>query len=528
MGAIAVPAHAMAPPLSLQQTFTEPGLSGLGSAVSALDDWAVAGGQGGAVLYHKTHNAWSRVGRLVPEPAEADPVADGYGLAVDMDDGIVVVGAPNYDGNRGAAYVFTYSSTYGWTYTTKLQAASPVPGEKFGISVSVDGSTIAVGASAEIREPESQPVQSAVYLFTKGVSWTQTDRIGGATPPQMDWLGHEVCVYGTTLVADAPQYDNHAGAAYVYEITGGEAGSPQVLREFNDALAEEPHSFHHFGCGVTVRGSTIAVGAPGVYSPYGAAFIFVYDSTAGAWVPEAEITTPNAEWYGYSVALCTNSALVGAFGDDGTGTASYYTRTGGTWSRQGEIAVGAGKEPGDMYGYAVDLYCSVAMVGAPGDSAGAGTVYFHTTCKATPVYRFYNPRTGTHFYTDSQEERDYVWSQLSRFFSYEGVSHMTNPANNDQQLHRFFNMQNGSHFYTANLAEVERVKSTLAYLYHYDGPTYCVSLNDGGEGKVAVHRFFNVRNGSHFYSANPGEVASVKANLSATYRYEGIAFYLGQ
>jgi len=528
-GVLVAPAYAKAPPLSLQQTFPEPGLGGLGSSVSCLDEWAVAGGQGGAIVYHKVHNTWSRYTSLMPVPAEANPVADGYGLAVDMDDGVVVVGAPDYNGGRGAVYVFTYSSSSGgWFFSQKLQAAAPVAGERFGVSVSVDGATIAVGASAEVREPESQPVESAVYLFTKGTAWTQTQRIPGPSWPAMDWFGHEVCVYGTTLVADAPQYDNHSGAAFVYQVTNGVAGTPQVLREFDSNLEEAPHSFHHFGCGITVRGSTMAVGAPGASSPYGGAYIFVYDTDAGRWVPEAEITKPNAEWYGYTVALCTDCALVGAFGDDGTGTASYYTRSGNTWTYHGDIAVGSGAASGDMYGYAVDLYCSAAMVGAPGDNGGAGTVYFHTTCKPTPVYRFFNPKAGTHFYTDSVEERDRVWSTLSRYFAYEGVGYMTNPENNDYQLHRFYNLRSGSHFYTADLSEVARVKATLSNIYQYDGPTYFVSMTDGGEGKIPVHRFYNIRNGSHFYSADPQEIARVQATLGATYKHEGVAFYLGQ
>ncbi|MRR11742.1 hypothetical protein EG835_04590 [bacterium] len=72
------------------------------------------------------------------------------------------------------------------------------------------------------------------------------------------------------------------------------------------------------------------------------------------------------------------------------------------------------------------------------------------------------------------------------------------------------------------------MKNTMSGIFHYDGPTYCVSMTDGGEGKTPVHRFFNLKNGSHFYSANTDEIAHVRDTMQSTYKHEGVAFYLGQ
>lgn len=534
---VAVPAHAVAPTFGLQQTFSEPGVNLFGTSVSCVDEWAVAGGQGKAVVYHKVRNTWSRFDELKPDPNLADPAADGYGLCVDMDDGIVVVGAPNTDGGNGAAYVYTYSSSQGrWFWTATLRPATPVTGERFGASVSVDGSTIVIGAPGH-DDLGGQSAESSVYIFTNTGAWAESSRIDGPPGlPAIDWFGHEVCVYGSTLIVGAPKFDGMAGAAYVYQITDGEVGESQTLRTFNGTtLTEEYQAGNHFGCAVTVRGSTILVGAPGANivgeNPTGGGYVFVYDTDAGEWIAEGEIThpAPAPDFFGYSVALCTDVALVGAhYHDAETGSASFFRRAADVWSHDSGVQLGSGKGAGDWYGYSVDTYCSVAVVGAPHDNGGTGTVYFHTTSKPVPVYRFYNPRAGTHFYTDNQAERDYVAQNLSRYYTWEGTVYQTNPGNNTHSLYRFYNVRNGSHFYTADVAEKDNVIAKLGAIYQYDGPTYLVSLNDGGEGKLPVHRFYNLRNGSHFYTASEAEKVNVIATLGAYYKYEGVAFYLGQ
>lgn len=525
-GAFATPAYAVAPKYSLYQAFSEPGIARFGSSVSCSGTLAIAGGRGAVVTYAWYRNAWTRTGRL--ETGVPTAVSDGYGLAVDMDSGVAVVGAPYHDGDRGAAYVFTYSGSQGrWYYAPELVPTDPLPaGSRFGTSVTVDDGVIVVGASGE-DGANGQVTRGAFYVFTRAVDvWEQSDTVLSPNgPAATDWFGHELCLYGDTLVVGAPKAESAEGAAYAYPIVNGSAGSPQLLKAF-DHIGTSATVGDHFGHAVTIRGGTMLVGAPGADGGAGSAFVFVKDGNS--WVAESVIDKPaGAGEYGSAVSLCTNEALVGAHADAGGGSASHFTRAASTWTYRSNMGAGS-TTAGDEYGYAVELYCSWAMVGAPGTSAGAGRVHFHSTSEALPVWRFYNPASGTHFYTDNPDERDNVWRNLSRYFTYEGECYRTNPANNDAQLHRFYNLRNRSHFYTADLDEVARVKATLGAIYQYDGPTYFVSRSTGGEDKTAVHRFYNVRNNSHFYSADPNEVARVQATLGGTYRYEGVAFYLGQ
>lgn len=144
-----------------------------------------------------------------------------------------------------------------------------------------------------------------------------------------------------------------------------------------------------------------------------------------------------------------------------------------------------------------------------------------------PVYRFYNVRNGTHFFTPNEDEKAQVQATLSAVYNFEGVAYRLNVANNPVQLYRFYNVRNGSHFYTASDSEAANVMSTLSHIFQYDGRTYSVNPAQV-PNSIPVYRFYNLRNGSHFYTADEAEKADVQARLWQTYQYEGPAFWLGQ
>ncbi len=143
------------------------------------------------------------------------------------------------------------------------------------------------------------------------------------------------------------------------------------------------------------------------------------------------------------------------------------------------------------------------------------------------VYRFYNFKQGVHFYTASEEEKNSVIARLSSVYRLEGVGYNINVANpaNSHPLYRFYNFKQGVHFYTASEAEKANVIATLGSTYRYEGPAYNVCPTPVA-GATTVYRFYNFRKGVHFYTASEEEKANVIASLGSTYRYEGPAFYL--
>ncbi len=144
-----------------------------------------------------------------------------------------------------------------------------------------------------------------------------------------------------------------------------------------------------------------------------------------------------------------------------------------------------------------------------------------------PVFRFFNKKNGSHFYTASSNERYIVHTTMSGTYRFEGTSYVLDTADpaNSAPLYRFFNKKKGSHFYTASAAERDDVRARLSSIFTYEGAAYKVSATPA-KGAVAVYRFFNKKNGTHFYTASAAERDTVRAKLSGTYKYEGAAFHV--
>jgi photosystem II stability/assembly factor-like uncharacterized protein len=140
-----------------------------------------------------------------------------------------------------------------------------------------------------------------------------------------------------------------------------------------------------------------------------------------------------------------------------------------------------------------------------------------------PVYRFYNVDTRTHFYTASVAERDHVLATWPQFRP-EGVAfHAVDAARDDvgTPVFRFFNTQTGTHFYTASPEERAHVLATWPQFVE-EGVAYR-ALTGLDAGTVKLFRFFNGATGAHFYTTEDDERAVVGERLPA-FVDEGVAY----
>lgn len=142
------------------------------------------------------------------------------------------------------------------------------------------------------------------------------------------------------------------------------------------------------------------------------------------------------------------------------------------------------------------------------------------------VYRFYNRQTGTHFYTADPAEKASVQANLSATYQLDGLGYTVREATpaNDVPLYRFYNRKTATHFYTADPAEKVAVEA-MTSIFTYEGIAYYVS-DTAPTGSKSVWRFFNMETGTHFYTADPVEIAHVQATMASTYQLDGIGFYL--
>ena len=155
--------------------------------------------------------------------------------------------------------------------------------------------------------------------------------------------------------------------------------------------------------------------------------------------------------------------------------------------------------------------------------AGVFELTDEATAATLPVFRFFNVDTQTHFYTANPAERDYVLATWPQFRP-EGIAfHAVAPARDDigTPVWRFFNVQTSTHFYTASAAERAFVLATWPQFVD-EGVAYRALAGDE-PGTVKLFRFFNTANGAHFYTTEDDERAVVNERFP-WFIDEGVAY----
>ena len=537
LGVVSPPAWAVpvGTPSPVQQTgvaWRADGVTGdqYGYAVAIDGNTAVVGapyddGEEGSVFVYE----FNGLGWVFSERLPADPAAgDHFGAAVDIDGDHIVVGAPeDYVSGvqRGSAVVFERTPT-GWEYASELVPASAVAGDRFGFAVSIYDTTVVVGAP---RDDSIAADAGAIYIFKEGSSTVK--RLMASSEAGAEF-GRAVDVYGNYMVAGAPFEDNaggtNAGSALMYYGDGVTAWTA-----IGYVYAHDPQSDAGFGYSVATNGSTTAVGAYtydlGAYTGVGAVDVLrrLGSGTTATW-PWTQTLLDSVmgtnQFFGERVAINGSVLVVGAPWDDGNlGSVHVYESGPYGWALTQKLGVAGWF--GSGVGVSHEGRIVVGAMTGDGAAPDTGVAYFYA--RWNPVYRFYNASAGTHFFTDSVAERDHVIATWPTIYNYEGIAYSVNPYNNKQSLFRFYKPSSSSHFYTASEVERDHVLATWPTIYQYDGPTYEVSSSPE-VAKLPVYRFYNLSNGSHFYTASATERDHVIATWPGIYSYEGPAFWLGR
>ncbi len=177
---------------------------------------------------------------------------DNFGFAVDIDDGIVAIGAYRDDDlgfDAGAAYLFdavTGSLLY------KLLPDDGAAGDEFGRSIAIDNGVVAVGA---IRDDDDGTDSGSVYLFDAATG-TQLWKLLADDGAEFKHLGYSVAINHGTVAAGAwISNDNGSGSGSAY-LFDAAAGTQLAKLLPSDGTTDE-----RFGTSVAVGGDLATVGA---------------------------------------------------------------------------------------------------------------------------------------------------------------------------------------------------------------------------------------------------------------------------
>ncbi len=206
---------------SLQQVLTSGATAdggppdAFGSAVALSGDTVLVGAPSGVqdagavYVFVRSGTTWSLQQQLTAPDGTGN---DAFGASVAIFGDALLVGAPLH-GGAGAAYFFTRSGTT-WTVQQELFDASA--DVAFGASVALGASSAAVGTS----ELKGDGIQ--VFALSGGILTLEATLTPSVAQPG-EGFGSTVALDGTTIVTGSPHALGGAGAAFVFDM-GSSAG----------------------------------------------------------------------------------------------------------------------------------------------------------------------------------------------------------------------------------------------------------------------------------------------------------------
>lgn len=327
----------------------------LGSSVAVDGDVAIVGApkddgaRGGAYVFRRSPSGtWTQETKFTAQkpPSTADrDINDEFGFSVDISGNVAVVGAwqerePNtVSGVRGgAAYVYRYSTTTStWAIEARIAGSDRALGDRFGISVAVDGNVIVVGADQAGGAGTSS---GKAYVFRhNGTNWIQEKILTASDAASADAFGRSVAISGDTIAIGAEMDDDgaaNAGSAYVFWHSGS------TWIEQGKLNRPDPASGDGFGRSISVSGDNVIVGAPfdsdGAAQNGSASF---FTRSASVWSFHSKLLASDAfdgDWLGEDVAIDGALAVLGSRPNSGSEGAVYvFSYDGSSWTEFGKV-----------------------------------------------------------------------------------------------------------------------------------------------------------------------------------------------
>ena len=376
-----------------------------GNSVSISGGYAIVGAyedddnglnSGSAYIFKRSENSWNQVAKLIAGDGAA---GDMFGGSVSISGDTAIVGARLDDDNgtnSGSAYIFSrdQGGSDNWGMVNKLTASDGAAVDVFGISVSISGDTAIVGAYGDGDNVMSDYGSAYIFSRDQGGSdnWgmvnklTASDRYGG------DHFGISVSISGDSAIVGAYEDDANglnSGSAYIFKRS--ENSWNQVAK----LIAGDGAAGDMFGGSVSISGDTAIVGAHDPYGTYSnSVYIFTRDwGGADNWGEVKKLTAGG--YFGCSVSISGDTAIVGAYDDDDNflgisrvGSAYTFSRDQGgsdNWGMVNKLTPNEeayydnyGYKLYIKFGYSVSISGDTAIVGAYGGydkEARSGSAY---------------------------------------------------------------------------------------------------------------------------------------------------------
>ncbi len=307
--------------------------------VGASNDTTPLAAQGSAYVFERSGTTWTQTAKLLANDAAAN---DAFGIAVDVEDGTILVGAWNTT-QGGAAYAFE-NVLGGWSQTDKLTPLDPGSSDFFGASVSLSGDRALIGSPLE---DQAQQDAGAVYFFTRsGSTWSQAQKLTALDAVPFAQFGYTADLDGGSAVvgafADGTPLSGQRGAAYFYDDNGSSFTFTTKVRPLDNATGDQ------FGVSVALDDETAIVGAyldDDAAQDSGSAYVYRRSPSGWQEAEKLRASDPSlSDWFGYDVAVDADVFVAGALQNDApdADSGSAYTSASPLTGAPAQVSLGAG------------------------------------------------------------------------------------------------------------------------------------------------------------------------------------------
>jgi outer membrane protein assembly factor BamB len=273
--------------------------------------------------------------------------------------------------------------------------------DAFGFSVAISDSYAIVGAYGE--DDNSGNASGKAYIFdpSTGALLYTLDNPNPYGTSTSDQFGRYVSISDNYAIASAASEDdaggNNSGKAYIFNPSTG-----ALLHTLDNPNAYSTSGGDSFGVNVSICDNYAIVGANNEDDVGGTSSgkAYIFDPSTGSLLhtldnPNA-YSTSASDGFGFSVSICDNYAIVGAYGEDdvggtNSGKAYIFNPSTGALLYTLDNPNAYSTSQSDLFGYAVSISDSYAIVGAYAEDDAGGT-------NSGKAYIF-NPSTGALLYT---------------------------------------------------------------------------------------------------------------------------------
>lgn len=303
-------------------------ISGTTALVGAPSAQGAATKSGAVYVFNYDGKTWNQGAKLL---ASTGKKGDNFGWSVSVSSDHALVGAPGAGKppdniHAGAVYVFARGKS-GWYQVDTLFPADQHPRDSFGHSVAISDEVAIIGSNN--GRDNGQTIGSAYVFENISGRWRQVDKLIAKDTVGGDEYGKSVSVWGDTAVVGAPTiFGEHAGAAYVFRRLNGSWQQETKL------VASDRSAGDRFGQSVSIYSDRIVVGAsfdpsmlrgfpPGTGKGPTLTSAYVFDRESQHWTQSVKLTPRDrkeGDLFGWSVSISRDTVLIGAPGDDTTGS----------------------------------------------------------------------------------------------------------------------------------------------------------------------------------------------------------------